>query len=118
MATQMFSAVVAAPGTPQLLTSSTVPAQAAVSGGLGGSISPRGCYISLTAPHSNTAGKYIYVGGPTMNVAAKTGIGFELLTGSLPQVIFLTDGETDLGDLYIDTDSVAITERLYVATIG
>ncbi len=119
MPPQGFSTVVTTAGTPQRLTASPNPALATVSGALGGSLSPRGCFISLQAPHTNTAGKYIYVGGPTMNVAAETGIWWEILTGSAPVKIFLTDGETDLADYYIDTDAGTNgTEKLFVATIG
>lgn len=119
MSTQMFSAVVAAPGTPQRLTSAMTPAQASLSGGLSGSISPRGCFISLTAPTTNTAGKFIYVGGPAMSVAGKTGIGFQIAPGAQPVIIFVADGETDLADYFIDTDSAtANNERLYVAVVG
>ena len=119
MPLQAFSTVLTTHAVPQRVTSNTIPAQPVLSGVLAGSISPRGCWITLQAPHTNTAGKYIYVGGPSLSVAAKTGIALELLTGGPPQQMFLTDGTSDLADIYFDTDAGTDgTEKLFVGQIG
>lgn len=117
MPATMFSAAVAAPGTPQRLTSVTVPTLPAISGVLAGSANPRGRFISFQAAPSNTAANSIYVGGPAMNIAGKTGIGLVLLVGTAPVTIPLADAATDLGDFYIDTDGSA-GDRVYVMLIG
>lgn len=117
MPATMFSAAVAAPGTPQRLTSVTVPAQAAISGVLAGSANPRGRFISFQAAPTNTATKSIYIGGPAMNIAAKTGIGLVLLVATAPVTIPLADAATDLGDFWIDTDGTA-GDRVYVTLVG
>ena len=118
MPTQNFSAVVATPGTPQRITSATVPAQAALTGALAGSLSVRGNSIIFQAAPSNTASKSIFIGGPTMNVAAKTGIGNVLTPGQFSPSIYIS-GTSDLGDFWIDTDSAtAANERVYVMVTG
>jgi hypothetical protein len=112
---QFFSAVVVTPGTPQKLQGTTVPAAAVISGGLAGIVAARGQTIVLSASAANTAAKSIFWGGPSMSVSAKTGIGGALLPGA-SIVIPVNDTEVDLGDFWIDTDSVAAsTEKLFVS---
>lgn len=120
MPTTMFSAVVAAPGTPQTLVSSTVPALPTQSGSLSGgagSVPLRGTSIIFQAAPTNTSAKSIFIGGKGMSIASKTGIGNVLLPGAFSPSIYI-DGTTDLNDFYIDTDSVATTERVYVMVTG
>lgn len=113
---QFFSAVVATPGTPQLLCGTTVPAQAAVTGPLGGTIPPRGTCIALSASAANTASKSIFWGAKTMSVSGKTGIGGALLPGA--SIVLPADNMVDLGDFWIDTDSVAAaTEKVFVTVL-
>jgi hypothetical protein len=114
---QFFSAVVATPGTPQRLTGTTSPVQAAISGGLAGNVSPIGSVVVLSASAANTAAKSIFWGGPAMNVSAKTGLGGALLPGA-SVVIPVGSALLDLGEFWIDTDSVAsATEKIFVTVI-
>lgn len=116
MATQFFSTVVTTAGTPQRIIASTTPAQSAITGGLGGVIAPRGSCVVLQADAANTAAKSIFVGGPSMSVSAKTGIGFALTPGD--RVVLRSEGQIDLGGFWIDTDGTSATEKLYVTVIG
>lgn len=122
MSVLCFSAVVATPGTPQRLVSSTVPNMATISAG--GVTSAAGAAVSASnmsvqAAPTNTSAKNIFIGGPGMSVASKTGIGLALLTGSAPVEINFSSGEFTLDDLWIDTDSTnAATERVYVMLVG
>ena len=110
---------VATPGTPQKLVSAIAPALATISGGLSGSIAPRGAFLQVQAHPGNTAGKSVYLGTRSdMSIASKSGVGMALLTGAQPQQVFADGGLIDLGDWYIDTDSTTGgTERLLV-TVG
>lgn len=117
MPAQMFTAVVAVPGTPQRLTKTTVPAMPVISGVLAGQITPRGTTFVFQADPLNTAAKSIFVGGSLMSVSSRTGIGFALLPGAI-ETLHL-DGETDAGDFFIDTDSViAANEKVFVTVVG
>ena len=118
MPAQMFSTVVATPGTPQRVTPTDVPAQPVISGVLGGQATPRGSIIAFQASAANTATKSIFIGGPTMNVSALTGIGLALLPGQ-SVVLELSTGTTDAADFWIDTNSPnAATEKLFVTVVG
>jgi hypothetical protein len=118
MPAQMFTTVVAVPGTPQRVTKTDVPAQPVISGVLAGQATPRGSILSFQASAANTAGKSIFIGGPTMSVAALTGIGLALLPGQ-STVLELSTGTTDAADFWIDTDSTnAATEKVFVLVIG
>lgn len=109
---------IAAPGTPQRLVVGASPALASISGVLSGSITPRGSYVSFQAHPGNTSGKTIFVStSPSMSVSGKTGLGVAVVTGAAPVQIFADDGLIDIGDFWIDTDSVATTEKLLV-TVG
>lgn len=112
---QMFSASLVAIGTPQRLAGTTVPAQASVSGGLSGIIAPKGSCVIFQAGPGNTASKFVYIGGPTLNVAAKTGIGIALLPGAFSPAIVVT-GDCDLGDFWIDGDG-ANGDKLFVTVV-
>lgn len=119
MATQFFSAVVTTPGTPQRLTSLTVPALPTLNGGVAGSASLRGSVIVFQADPLNTAAKSIFIGGPSLNVAAKTGYGMALTPGTFGPALELSMGTTALEDFWIDTNSVtASNERVLVTVIG
>jgi hypothetical protein len=112
---QMFSASLVAIGTPQRLAGITVPAQASASGGLSGIIPPRGSCVIFQAAPANTATKFVYIGGPSLNVAAKTGIGMALLPGGFSPPIFV-EGDCDLGDFWIDGDG-ANGDKLFVTVV-
>lgn len=117
MPAQMFTAVVATPGTLQRLTKTTVPAMAVLTGVLAGQITPRGQHFNFQADPLNTAAKSIFIGGPAMNVTARTGIGLALLPGVSATIRL--DGETDAADFWIDTDSAnAATEKVFVTVVG
>ncbi len=113
----MFSATVATPGTPQRLTNTTTPALPSVSGGLSGPMELRGASIIFQADPNNSATHDIYIGGPTMNVAARTGIGLALAPGAFSPPIEL-DGTTSLSDFYIDVDTGATVKNVFVTVIG
>jgi hypothetical protein len=110
---------VTTPGTPQRLVGVIAPALATISGGLAGSIAPRGAFVQVQAHPGNTAGKNIFLGTRSdMSVAGKSGEGMAVLTGAQPLQIFADGGLIDLGEWYMDTDSgTGGTERLLV-TVG
>lgn len=110
---------VTTPGTPQATTSAIAPALATISGGLSGTIAPRGSSLLVQAHPGNTAGKSIYLGTrPDMSIAGKSGIGIVLLTGAPPVQLRADDGLIDLGEWFMDTDAATGgTERLLV-TVG
>lgn len=112
---QMFSASLVSIGTPQRLAGVTVPAQAATSGVLAGIVAPRGSCVIFQAAPANTAAKFVYIGGPSLSVAAKTGIGMALAPGAFSPPI-VVPGDCDLGDFWIDGDG-ANADKLFVTVI-
>lgn len=117
MGATMFSATVAIPGTPQQLTKSTTPSLPAITGALAGTAELRGSLITFQADPTNTASKNIYIGGPSMNVAARTGIGLVLAPGAFSPLIEI-DGATTLADFWIDVDTAATIKNVFVLVIG
>lgn len=117
MAAHMFSVILKTPGTPQRVTDTTVPAQAAITGVLAGTVSPEGSFIQFSSERGNTAGMRIFIGGAAMSVAAKTGIMIELMPGDT-QTIPLGGDTSDASEFWFDTNSPnANTEKLLVAVI-
>lgn len=108
-----FSTSVTSPGTPQRLMANASPIPPQVSGVLAGNSQTRGTSITFQSSRGNTAAKAFYIGTtPAMSIAARTGIGLEILTGTAQAAIYPA-GATSVDDLFIDTDGVA-GDKLYV----
>lgn len=122
MAAQFFSATVTTAGAPQNLGASATPIGPVVSSrgttSGQGSVEILGSSVVLQAAPGNAAGKYVYVGGPTMDVAAKTGIGMALAPGEFSQPIQLSNGGVRLTDLWIDTDGADGAMSVFVSVAG
>lgn len=116
MGLQSWTAVIATPGTKQRITDSSTPAQAALTGALAGTITPRGTNITITSDPANTAAKSVFLGGAALNVATNAGWFAKLAPGASFVVANISGGTTDAGDIYYDTDgSVA---KIGVEVIG
>lgn len=118
MGVTAFTSAVAAPGTPQRLVSGASPALPQLSGVLSGTITPRGGQIKLTADPGNTAGKYLWVGGPSLNVAGNNGWFAKVSPGQTVDLVELGGGSVDVGDYFIDTDGVAGAAKYGVEVVG
>lgn len=99
-----FSSAVATPGTPQRLSAGATPALPVLSGMLAGTITPRGTKIIVTADPGNTAAKNLWIGGPSLNVAANTGWSIKLAPGVAMSICEISNGSTDVADYWVDTD--------------
>ena len=114
---QMLSASVTTPGTPNQLIATASPALAAITGLLGGTVAPRGSCLVFQADPTNTAAKNIYIGQKGMNAASRAGVGMILAPGVFSPPL-ISDGSIDLGDFYIDVDAAATIKNVLVSIVG
>lgn len=120
MAFTAYTVTIATPGTPQHLDVAPGLPTVIVQGVTypSGASTPRGHSVMLSSLPTNTAAKNIWVGGPNLSVAGKTGVAFTLAPGQS-----VTIGQDDVGvsldQIWVDTDSVnAATEKVGVGIIG
>lgn len=105
MASTIFTSAVAAAGTPQRLTAGASPALPTISGFLSGTVTPRGSQIVVTADAGNTAGKTLWIGGPSLSVSGNSGWAYKLAPGASAVIAQLGGaGAVDAGDYWVDTD--------------
>jgi hypothetical protein len=103
MGVTVFTSAVAAAGTPQRLTAGASPALAVLSGGLAGTIPPRGGQIKVTADPANTAGKTLWIGGPALSVGGNSSWFAKLAPGATMDLADLP-ASIDPSDFFVDTD--------------
>lgn len=111
-----FTTAVATPGTPKRITDAPTPALPTLSGQLAGTITPRGTNILITADPGNTAAKFVWLGGPALNVGANTGWFAKLAPGVSETVATISNGTTDAADIWFDTDGTVA--KIGVEVIG
>lgn len=99
-----FTSSVATPGTPQRLHIGATPALPTVSGVLSGTITPSGNQIVVTSDPANTAGKYLWIGGPAMSVSGNSGWSFKISPGGSAVISNVQFGTPNVADWFIDTD--------------
>jgi hypothetical protein len=117
MAAKSFTVAVATPGTPQQLSKVINALVPQISGVLAGPVEERAAVIIFQADPGNTASKNIYIGGPTLNVGTRVGIGMALAPGAFSPPIEL-DGSVSLSDYWYDIDTSATVKNLFVHVLG
>lgn len=117
MGAQSFTVAVTTPGTIQNLAKAISALVPQVSGVLSGPVEQRSAVIVFQADPGNTAAKNVYIGGPTLNVAGRVGIGMALAPGVFSPPVEL-NGAVSLADFWYDIDTAATVKNLFVHVLG